>query len=361
MSELDLPTPPAAVAAGVEVLPAGFARALEADRAIAGEEPPLSDDELYFAERARAHNTRRAYRADLGEFARWCQAEARIPMPAAADTVSSYLTYLTRHGAKVPTMSRRLSSIAYAHRFAGYPNPVDTPRVHAVWEGIRREQSQPVDQAPPLMPPVLWEVIEALPTDVSGVRDKALLLVGFVAALRRSELAAMRVKHIGDHPKGLVVAIPRSKTDPYGEGQLAVLPYSSRPERCPVTALQAWLELARIQEDFVFRRIHRSGNSVQPLRTRALPDGTRVVSAGMSEAAINDAVQRACTRALGTKKGVAYPAHSLRAGFATYASQRGASDRAIAHQTRHRSLASLNQYIRIENAWADNAATALDL
>lgn len=372
-------SPPAAAGA-VEVLPAGFARALEA--APAGDEPPLTDDEIFFAERARAANTRRAYRADLADFARWCKVEGRAALPASADTVSAYLTYMARHGAKVPTMSRRLSSIAFVHRFGGHPNPVDTPRVLAVWEGIRRERAQPVDQAPALMPPVLWEVLDALPThvpppgarrdasenekedwpkDLSGLRDRALLLVGFVGALRRSELAAMRAEHVGEHPRGLVVAIPKSKTDPYGEGHLVVLPYSSRPERCPVTSVRAWLEAANITEGFVFRRVHRSGKSVLPLRSRTLADGTRVVLCGMTEAAINDAVQRACVRALGSEKGMTYSAHSLRAGFATYASQRGASDRAIAHQTRHRSLASLNQYIRIENAWADNAATALDL
>lgn len=345
----------------VEILPAGFARALDANPSPADQESPLSQDEIYFAERARAANTRRGYRSDLADFARWCGGEDRSALPAAADTVSNYLIYLAHHGAKVPTMSRRLSSIAYAHRFGGHPNPVDTPRVHAVWEGIRREKAQPVDQAPPLMPPVLWEVLDALPHDKAGVRDRALLLVGFVAALRRSELAAVRAEHLGDHPKGLVLAIPRSKTDPYGEGQLAVLPYSSRPERCPVTALRAWLEAAAIQEDYVFRRIHRNGKSVMPLRTRTAAGAGRETMPGMSEAAINDAVQRACVRALGLAEGMKYSAHSLRAGFATYASQRGASDRAIAHQTRHRSLASLNQYIRIESAWADNAATALDL
>jgi site-specific recombinase XerD len=358
MTSSDLP---AAAGDRPQALPGGFSRALKAERAPDGEEPPLSDDELFFAERARSANTRRAYRADLEDFVRWCQAEERSPLPAAAETVSSYLTYLARHGAKVPTMSRRLSSIAYAHRFGGHPNPVDAPRVLAVWEGIRREKAQPVDQAPALMPPVLWDVLDALPDDVSGVRDRALLLVGFVAALRRSELAAMLAEHIGEHPRGLVVAIPTSKTDPYGEGQLVVLPHSSRPERCPVTALRTWLEEAHIAEGSVFRRVHRTGKSVLPLRTRTVADGTRVVLGGMSEAAINDAVQRACVRALGQEQGMAYSAHSLRAGFATYASQRGASDRAIAHQTRHRSLASLNQYIRIESAWADNAATALDL
>jgi integrase len=91
--------------------------------------------------------------------------------------------------------------------------------------------------------------------------------------------------------------------------------------------------------------VHRNGVTIRP--------------SAMAEAAINRAVQRACTRALGTT--IPYSAHSLHAGFAIYAAQRGASDRAIAHQTRHRSLASLDAYIRVENAWTDNAATVLDL
>jgi integrase len=170
------------------------------------------------------------------------------------------------------------------------------------------------------MPPVLWDVLGALPEDRSGVRDRALLLVGFVGAFRRSELAAMQRSHIGAHPKGLVITIPRSKTDPYGKGQLVVLPHSSRPERCPVTSLLAWLEEAGIADEaepeaveeqereggppvLVFRPVHRNGTTVTPR--------------GMSEAAINDAVQRACVRAV-VPQARSYSAHSLRAGFATY-------------------------------------------
>jgi site-specific recombinase XerD len=325
-------------------LPAPLERAIASAELQAAEE--LTADERYYVERARAANTRRGYRSDLADFAGWCHAKGLSPLPAAPATVTAYLAELARHGAKVPTMSRRLSSIAYAHRFAGLANPVESPRVQGVWAGIRREHSVPVDQAPALMPPVLWDVLAALPADLSGIRDRALLLVGFVGALRRSELAAMSVEDLGEHPKGLVVAIPRSKTDPFAEGQLAVLPYSSRPERCPVTSLREWLSAASIEAGPVFRPVHRNGK--------------RVLSRGMSEKAINDAVQRACVRGLGPE-GLPYSAHSLRAGFATYASGRGASDRAIAHQTRHRSLASLGQYIRLESAWADNAATALDL
>lgn len=341
-----------------EVLPAGFERALESSPQ-PEEEEPLTEEERYFAVRARSANTRRAYRADLADFAGWCEREHHSALPATPATLSAYLTYLARHGAKVPTMSRRLSSIGYAHRFASQPNPVDSPRVHIVWEGIRRERAQPVDQAPALMPPVLWDVLAALPEDLSGVRDRALLLVGFVGAFRRSELAALERPHVAPHPRGLVITIPTSKTDPYGKGQLVVLPHSSRPERCPVASLLAWLEEARIPDEpehlgdderrpsvFVFRPVHRNGATV--------------AKRGMSVAAVNNAVQRACLRAL-VPEASSYSAHSLRAGFATYASQRGASDRAIAHQTRHRSLASLDQYIRMENAWTDNAATALDL
>ncbi len=306
---------------------------------------PLSEEERYYTERARASNTRRGYRSDLADFAGWCTTKNLVALPAEPTTVTAYLVALARAGAKVATMGRRLSSISYAHRFAGVANPVGHPRVQGVWEGIRREHAQDVDQAPPLMPPVLWDVLGVLPADLSGIRDRALILVGFVGALRRSELAAIVLEDLEPHPKGMVLRIPRSKTDQHGAGQVVVLPASSRPGRCPVASLQAWCSAGGVSSGPVFRPVRRGGHSA----------GTRA----MGEAAINRAVQRACERALGS--GADYTAHSLRAGFATYAAQRGAPDRAIAHQTRHRSMASLGQYIRTESAWSDNAATALDL
>lgn len=108
---------------------------------------------------------------------------------------------------------------------------------------MRWERAQPTDQAPALMSPVLWDVLAALPADASGIWDRALLLVGFVGAFRRSELAAIEVRHIEPHPKGLVT-IPQSKTDPSGDGQLVVLPCSSRAERCPAVCVRAWLDAA---------------------------------------------------------------------------------------------------------------------
>ncbi len=319
---------------------------------------PLSDDEDAYVRAARAANTLRGYRSDWGEFTAWCDQHFVPPLPAAAATISGYLTELARHGAKVRTMSRRLSAIKFAHQLRNLPDPTRHARVVAVWEGIRRTHGAPPDQAAPLMPPELLDVLDACPQtktwrtrgrpaepDRAGARDRALLLVGFVAALRRSELAALTVDDLTDHANGLVLALPRSKTNQTGEQtELVVLPRSGNPARCPVTALTAWLTAAGIAGGPVFRPV---GKSNRPLPRPLHPES------------INDLVQQAVARA--GLDPTPYSAHSLRAGFVTYAHLRGASDRAIAHQTRHRSLATLGTYVRIHHAWTDNAATTLGL
>lgn len=208
------------------------------------------------------------------------------------------------------------------------------------------------------MPPELFDVLDKCPTervwktrgrspepDLAGHRDRALLLVGFVAALRRSELAALLVDRVNEHPNGLVLTIPRSKMNQSGMyTELVVLPRAGNPKRCPVRALDRWLELAAITEGPVFRRVTK---------------GNRPGAKALNPESINQLVQKAVARA--DMKSEDYSAHSLRAGFVTYAHLRGASDRAIAHQTRHRSLATLGQHVRIHEAWQDNAATQLGL
>jgi integrase len=303
----------------------------------------LSADESFYAARARAKNTQRGYRSDWADFTGWCGSRVSS-LPAEPETLAGYLIALAQAGARVATMAHRLSSIAYAHRLAGLGNPADHQRVQLVWEGIRREHRSPTVQAPPLMPPVLWDVVDALAPTRAGRRDAALLCVGFVGALRRSELAAVCVEDLEDHPRGLVLGIPASKTDQYAVGQVVILPEGNRAERCPVRTLQRWMGDVGIVAGPVFRPVHRAG---------------AVAGRAMGEAAINRAVQRACDSVLG--EGHGFSAHSLRAGFATYAAARGASERAIAHQTRHRDLASVGRYVRHESAWVDNAATALDL
>lgn len=316
----------------------------------------LSIDEQQYAAAARAPNTLRGYRSDWAEFTTWCADRRLEPLPATAAAISGYLTELARAGAKVGTMSRRLSAIRFAHQMHNRPDPTTGARVVAVWEGIRRTHGVPPDQAEPLMPPELLDVLAACPTtktwktrppepNLAGLRDRVLLLVGFFAALRRSELSALTVDQITEHPNGLVLKLPHSKTNQFGEcAELVVLPRAGHPIRCPVTALGAWMDAAAITSGPVLRPVSK-GN--RPLPRRMHPES------------INNLVQAAVHRVDPNAAG--YSAHSLRAGFVTYAHLRGASDRAIAHQTRHRSLATVGTYIRVHEAWADNAATQLGL
>lgn len=319
---------------------------------------PLSEEEAGYVAAARAPNTLRGYRADWSEFTGWCATHRHEPLPADPAAISVYLTELARSGAKVGTMSRRLSAIRFAHRLRDLPDPTASARVVAVWDGIRRTHARPPDQAEPLMPPALFDVLDACPArrawktpnrpaelDLAGLRDRALLLVGFFGALRRSELAALTAEHLTDHPRGLVLALPRSKTNQHGERpELVVLPRAAHPNRCPVTALNDWLTATRITTGPLIRPVSK-GN--RPLPRHLHPES------------VNDLVRAAVTRA--GLDPARYSAHSLRAGFVTYAHLRGASDRAIAHQTRHRSLASVGTYIRVHEAWQDNAATMLGL
>lgn len=319
---------------------------------------PLTEAEAGYVAAARAANTVRGYRADWADFAAWCNDHRLDPLPAGPATVTGYLTALAGRGLRVGTLSRRLSAIRFAHQLRDLPDPTAGARVVAVWEGIRRTHSAPPVQAAPLMPPELFDAVQACPTtrtwreprrddevDLAGARDRALLLVGFVGALRRSELAALTVADVAAHDNGLVLTLPRSKTNQTGQAvELVVLPRAGNPARCPVRAMRRWLELAGITEGPVFRPVGK---------------GNRVTARGLHPESVNNVVQQAVARA-----GIdptRYSAHSLRAGFVTYAHLRGASDRAIAHQTRHRSLATIGTYVRVHQAWVDNAATGLGL
>ena len=325
-------------------------------------EQPLSADEARYVQAARAANTLRGYRSDWREFTTWCHANDHESLPATAAAISAYLTVLAGHGAKVGTMSRRLSAIRFAHRLRDLPDPTENARVVAVWEGIRRTHTTRLAQAKPLMPPQLWDVLDGCPTEKTwkdpkrasephlvGLRDRAMILVGFVAALRRSEIVALNVDDLAEHPNGLVIQLDRSKTNQRGDvDELVVLPRGTVTRRCPVTALRTWLDAAQVSEGPLFRAVSK---------------GNRALDRRLVPRVVNDVVQAAVERAGLVEPGAdgGYSAHSLRAGFVTYAHSRGASDRAIAHQTRHRSLHTVGTYIRVDTAWDDNAATALGL
>jgi integrase len=251
-----------------------------------------------------APNSRKAYLSDLAEFERWGGS-----IPASVETVAAYLA-ARADALAVATLVRHLASISKAHEARGLLNPTRSELVRATLRGI-------------------------------NVRDRALLLIGFAGALRRSELVALDVGDVEHVHQGMVITLRRSKTDQDGHGRKIGIPYGRR-RWCPVAAFEAWLAISGIVEGAIFRPVDRHGH-VQEVRLSgeavSLVVQERVAAAGLDPSS--------------------YSGHSLRAGFATSAAQAGVPAWRIKAQTRHASEAMLAHYIRHGQLFTDNAAGAL--
>lgn len=300
--------------------------------------PYLAEAESY-ARRSKTENTVKAYRSDWAAFEAFCRGREVAVLPATPATIAAYAAEAART-LKANTVERRLTTISQAHQFAGVSNPVEDKLVRAVMAGIRRVKGTAQHGKQPLSPEILRKMFAGLPDDLRTARDRAMILVGFAGALRRSELVQLCFENLGWTGDGLIVTIPRSKTDPEGEGQTIGIPYGSHPESCPVRALTAWLERANITGGCLFPAIGRWAGIVtaKPLCDHQL---AKIIKRMAERADLDPTV---------------YSGHSLRSGLATSAAEGGASERAIMEQTRHRSLKQVRKYIRRGSLFSDNAA-----
>ena len=292
---------------------------------------------------AKAPATLRAYRSDWAHFEAWCGAHGADALPASPDTVALYLTDLARV-AKPSTLQRRVSSISQAHQAAGHPTPTSDLRVRTTLAGIRRTLGTAPEQKTPALTADVRTMVEAMPDTLAGARDRALLLLGFAAALRRSELVGLDVADVAEQNDGLVITVRRSKTDQDAVGRRVGVPYGSHPATCPVRAVRAWRAAAGIDDGPVFHPVDRHG---------------RVGEARLSGTAVALIVKRAAAR-VGLDPDQ-FAGHSLRAGLATSAAAAGASERAIMAQTGHKSLPMVRSYIREGSLFRDNAAALVGL
>src|SRR5579862_6719471 len=290
-----------------------------------------------------AQNTRRAYAADWRHFSCWCQANYRVPLPALPETVALYLTALSE-GHKTSTLTRRISAISQAHQAAGFDSPTQAPVVRQLMKGIRRTRGTAQTGKSPVKVEHLRTIMAGLdPERAIDTRDRALMLVGFAGAFRRSGLVGLDIEDLEFNENGLVVQLNRSKTDPEGQGRKVGIPYGSTPATCPVRAVEAWVAVLQTDEGPLFRAVDRHGR-LHP--TRLTPQSVALV-----------------VKRLIAKAGIPgdYAGHSLRAGLATAAAAAGVSERAIMAQTGHRSLATLRKYIREGSLFLENAAAKVGL
>ena len=300
-----------------------------------------------YAAASRAENTWRAYQYDLEHFARWCATHGiGEPIPADPGVVAAYLTaYAGEDGLAVSTLARRLYALSALHRLGGHPSPSEAPEVRLVWSGIRRTHGT----APTKKAATLTKMIRRLvkPLDEhrpKDIRDRALLLIGFAGAFRRSELVAFDVADIAETDGGLHITVRRSKSDQEGAGDVVGIPFGSHPPTCPVRAWRAWLAVSEIAEGPAFRGVTRHGH----ISTRRL-----------SAQAVADVVkERAAAIGLDAKT---FAAHSLRAGFATEAFGQGVPEFSVMRHGRWKSASSMRGYIREGSLWSDNAAAKLGL
>ncbi len=198
---------------------------------------------LHFIEAATAPNTRRAYDSDLKHFLAWGGS-----LPASPDVVARYLAaHATTHVAA--TLARRLVAIRRAHALQSLPDPV-----RSELRGIRRAHGRPQRRAAALTTERIAAIVASLGDSIRDARDRALLLIGFAGAFRRSELSRIDCKSIERTPRGIVITIPKSKTDQEGQGRHVAIPHG-RSAICPIKALDHWLELSGITKGSV-RSIH---------------------------------------------------------------------------------------------------------
>jgi site-specific recombinase XerD len=292
---------------------------------------PNSSEVSLYLHASLSNSTRKAYRSDLSHFISWGGT-----VPATPEMIAVYLAAHADLHAPA-TLARRLVSISKAHRAQALPSPTTTELVRATLRGIRHIHGSAQRQVAPAVKEDVLAMVAGL-TGIKGVRDKALLLIGFAGAFRRSELVSLTVADIEQAKQGLVIQLIRSKTDQEGRGRKVAIPYA-RGAVCPVLTLQQWLEVAKITEGPVFRAVNRHG---------AISDSALTPQAVAL-------VIKARARAVGLDPGK-YAGHSLRAGLVTSAAQLGVSSWKIRQQTGHKSDALLARYIRDANIFVDNAA-----
>jgi site-specific recombinase XerD len=301
-----------------------------------------------FMEAAKAPSTRKAYAADISDYRAFCAKLGQPMFGPGGQVLALYVADLARSGKKAATIARRVAAIAIEYRAHGYgETPASSFLVKEVLRGVRRTLGTAQERKSPLLISDIETIVaSSSPARLIGLRDKALVLLGFASGCRRAELTVIEVRDLELTSQGLVLTIRRGKTDQQQQGRQVPVALGARPETCPVRACAAWLEAAGIVGGPVFRAVDRHGNrSAQPLDPGSI---ARILK------------KAACRAGMNPAETAKIAGHSLRSGTATAAAIAGATEREIAALTGHRSR-EVRRYIRDANLFRASAAGRLGL
>lgn len=288
-----------------------------------------------------AANTQRAYTGDWRRFTAWCQTHALESLPAPVEALAGFLTELAEAGKKVVTIQRHAAAIAKAHQLAGVDSPTTDNKIKVLLKGIAREKKTRSKQAPAFTLASFKRTVKSIDVAAyAGLRDRALLLLGFTGAFRRAELSALNLEDLTFDEEGLVIAFNQSKTNQTGQADEKAIYYSPELATCPVRSLQAWL------------RASVAGRTTGPVFV-SLRKNNQLTSRRLTPEHINLITRRYL--------GSGYTAHSLRASFVTVAKLNGADDSEVMNQTKHKTSAMIRRYTRLDNVRQHNAGKKLGL
>jgi site-specific recombinase XerD len=304
---------------------------------------PSLDRAAAYAEQSRSANTRRAYALDWSAFMGWCDQAGASTLPASPATVAAYAAHLADSGYAVATIGRKLASISQAHKLAGYEqSPARSEQVRTVVKGIRRTKGTSQRQAAPATVPILRRLVDTCDDSLMGIRDRALLLLGFAGALRRSELVGLDLADLEWTIEGLIVTVRKSKTDQEAKGRPIGIPYGL--DLCPVRALRAWIDAAGLVSGPLWPHLDRWGHTGEkPITDRAV---ALIVKRHAAAVGLDPSL---------------FSGHSLRAGLATAAAEMGMSALDIAQQTGHKSQEMVARYVRRGSLFRGNVSGKVGL
>lgn len=298
---------------------------------------------------AKSEATKRSYVTDWKTFVEWRRKELNgtDKLPIDPKEIVVWIEYLSSTGRALSTIDRSLATISQAHKFLGFDSPCSAPIVREVRKGIRRERGSRQKQAAPITIDILRRLIDRTDNNLLGSRDRAMLLIGWSGALRRSEIVSLNVDDLTFSPEGLAIVIRRSKTDQEGSGRTIGIPFARSDSLCAARSVRAWLDRAGIKVGPIFR-------SLAAARTADL---FLVGSARLSAQSVSLIVKR-LSKSAGLDPD-SFSAHSLRAGMVTACASAGVAEHAIRSHTGHRSERVFRGYIREGSIWKTNPLIGL--
>jgi len=312
----------------------------------------LTDDDVDRIEAAAAASrspaTRRAYSSAWRGWEAWCAGRGVPPIPADPVLIAARITELAAAGRSTSTIDVLLAALRAVHRDAGLDSPTADAGVERVRAGLRRRTgTAPRHQAHPLSTDEIRRIVVTIDDDsLRGKRDRALILVGFAGALRRSEIVGLRVDDLSWRSQGIVLTIRRSKGDQEGVGQIVGIARGQHRETDPMAAVRLWLTEAELSDaDPLFCPVAWSDRRAI-MRPLSGSDVARILCGRAADAGLGD---------------LPISGHSLRAGHATVAAEHGVPAERIARTTRHANLATLARYVRPGQVLGDTSSADLGL